>query len=119
MSEEETAAKIEFKDDSEKTLTLLVIVLSVVAGFIAPLIIWVLKKDSLSDTAKQIIRKLLNFELTLLCVCILFLISVLGQLLAILGAPLVWIINVVYCIMAAIAISNSSDVKFPSYEFIK
>ena len=108
-----------FKDESEKTLVLLIVILSIIAGFITPLVLWVIKKSELSEYAQNFIKNLLNFELTLLCVCVLFLIPFIGPILGTLGGPIVWIINVIYCIMAAMAITNSKDISLPSYKFIK
>ena len=98
-----------FKDESEKTLILLIVILSIISGFIAPLVLWLLKKNELSDFAKNIIRKLLNFELTLLCLCILFIIPFIGPIISYIGGPFVWIVNVIYCIMCAMAVTNSRE----------
>ncbi len=108
-----------FKDESEKTLVLLIVILSIVTGFLAPLILWLLKKPELSDYAKILTKRLLNFELTLLCVCILFLVPFIGPMISFIGGPLIWIINVIYCIMYAIAIANSKEISLPGYQFIK
>ena len=107
-------------DDNEKTLVLLTLILSIIVGFLAPLIIWALKKNEMNDYSRNVVRKLLNFELTLACIGLIFLIPIIGQLLAIVGAPIVWILNIVYCILAVIKISNFEDVNFPiSFNFIK
>ena len=118
MTNKETKSDL-FKDESEKTLVLLIVILSMITGFLASLVVWALKKDELGENARNFVRNLLNFELTLLCVCVLFIIPFIGPLLAYLGAPGLWVVNVVYCIMAAVAISNSKTLSLPSYEFIK
>ena len=116
---EDNSKNILFKDESEKTLVLLITILSIITGFIAPLVLWIFKKNELSDFSKNFVRKLLNFELTLLCVCIIFLIPFIGPIISVIGGPAVWIINIIYCIIAAIAVSDSKEANLPSYKFIK
>lgn len=111
--------KIKFKDESEKTLILLVVILSIISGFLASICLWAIQKDSLSHDAKNFTRNLLNFELSILCICAIFIIPVIGPAIGYFGAPVLWVVNVVYCIMAAVAISESKALKLPCYEFIK
>jgi uncharacterized protein len=82
-----------------------------VFSFIPALIVWVLKKDHsayLGDQAKEA----LNFQITILIAT--FIASILVWLLigfALL--PIIWIANVVLCIIAAIATSKGETYRYP------
>ena len=82
-----------------------------VFSFIPALIVWILKKDEsayLSDQAKEA----LNFQITVLIAT--FVASILIWLLigfALL--PIIWIANVVLCIIAAIACSKGETYRYP------
>lgn len=82
-----------------------------VFSFIPSLIVWILKKDDsvyLGDQAKEA----LNFQITMLIAqfiaCILVWILI-GFLLI----PLVWIFNIVFCIIAAISTSKGETYRYP------
>lgn len=95
----------------DKTIAILTHLSGIVFGFIVPLVVWLIKKDSsafLSDHAKEA----LNFQITVL---IGFLGSFVLTFVAIglLLMPLVWLANIVFCIVAAIKVSNGEAYRYP------
>jgi uncharacterized protein len=82
-----------------------------VFSFIPALIVWILKKDDsayLSDQAKEA----LNFQITILIAT--FIASILIWLLigfALL--PIIFLVNIVFCIIAAIATSKGETYRYP------
>jgi len=101
----------------EKTMAILAHILCVVAGFLAPLIIYLVKKDSPYVQAHA--KESLNFQLTVLIayiVCVILMILLIGLL-------LVWLVmigNLVLVIIATIKASENKMYKYPfSIKFIK
>lgn len=101
----------------EKTLALLAHILSLVAGFIAPLVIYLAKKDSPYVQAHA--KESLNFQLTMLIayiVCFILMIVLIGILLMV----LVGIANLVLVIVASIRASENKIYRYPfSIKFVK
>ncbi len=64
----------------EKTMSILSHVLTLIAGFIAPLIVYLIKKDQSTFIAYHA-RESLNFQITVLIVIIILAITVIGILL--------------------------------------
>jgi uncharacterized protein len=96
----------------EKTLAILSHILTFVGGFIAPLIIYLIKKDEsefVSDHAKES----LNFQITL-CIC--FIISFILMIILI-GIFLVWILGILDLILVIIATIRASEGKLYRYPF--
>lgn len=89
----------------------------ILLGVFAPLITWATKKDELQGKEKDIIRKMLNFEITLLIVCVLInFIPLIGLIICmILG-----VVNIVIAIIGYGALSNDKEFNPPmTYHFIK
>jgi uncharacterized protein len=82
-----------------------------VFSFIPALIVWILKKDEsayLSDQAKEA----LNFQITILIAS--FVASILIWLLiGFVLLPIIWLVNLVFCIIAAIATSKGETYRYP------
>ena len=92
----------------EKTMALLSHVLTFVAGFIAPLIIYLIKKDE-SPFVTAHAKESLNFQITVFLAIIVLFISVIGIL-------LVWLVGIaalVLVIMATIKASEGKLYKYP------
>jgi uncharacterized Tic20 family protein len=101
----------------EKTMAILSHILCLVAGFIAPLIIYLVKKESPYVTAHA--KESLNFQLTMLIAVI-----VSGILMILLiGFLLLWllgIVNLVFIIIATIRASENKIYHYPfSIKFVK
>ena len=82
-----------------------------VFSFIPGLIVWILKKDDsayLGDQAKEA----LNFQITIALA--MFVASILVWLLiGFILVPVVWILNIVFCIIAAISTSKGETYRYP------
>jgi len=96
----------------EKTLAILSHILTLVAGFIAPLVIFLIKKDEskfVSDHAKES----LNFQITV------FLGFIVGIILmiVIIGILLIWAICILDLILVIIATVRASEGKIYRYPF--
>lgn len=80
-------------------------------SFIPALIVWLLKKEDSEYIAAQA-KEALNFQITLLLaqfVAYVLVFILLGFIL--LG--LIWLFNIVFCIMAAISSSKGEDCRYP------
>ena len=98
-------------ENEEKTF-LIVASLGAIAGFILPLIMWVLKKEEFSDYTKKFLADILNFELLLLIISI-----GLGFVPFIrwLAAPILFILNLVVVLRCFSAIRERKEYNFPLY----
>lgn len=85
--------------------------LAILTGWLAPLIIWLIKKDSspfINDQGKE----LLNFQITVfvaMLICGALTIVIIGCFLL----PVVVIANLVLSIMGAIAVNKGTAYRFP------
>ncbi len=99
----------------EKTMGILSHILTLVLGFIAPLVIYLIKKDESSYIADQA-RESLNFQLTLVLACIVLAVTIIGIL-------LIWpvvIVGWVFVIIATIRASEGKKYRYPfNIRFIK
>ena len=94
----------------EKTLAILSHILAIVSSFIAPLIIYLIKKDESPYVAEHA-KESLNFQITM---CILWIIS--GILIIVLiGLLLIWILYFVNLILVIIATIKASENKMYRY----
>jgi uncharacterized Tic20 family protein len=82
-----------------------------VFSFVPGLLVWILKKEDspyLADQAKEA----LNFQISVLIAY--FIAGILVWLLiGFLLLPLVWIVNIVFCIIAAISTSKGETYRYP------
>ncbi len=102
----------------DRTMAILAHVLCIVAGFIAPLVIYLVKKDS-SAYATAHAKEALNFQLTMLVAYIVSFI-LMFVLIGILLMVLVSLANLVLIIIATIKASENKLYKYPfSIKFIK
>ena len=82
-----------------------------VFSFIPGLLVWILKKDDSAYIADQA-KEALNFQITVMLA--MFLASVLVWLLiGIVLIPIVWLLNIVFCIIAAISTSKGETYRYP------
>ena len=93
----------------EKTMALLSHVLTLVpgVGFLAPLIIYLIKKDESSFIAAQA-KESLNFQITLYIV-------IFGLFITIIGIFLIWIIAIVALVLVIIASLRANEGKLYRY----
>ncbi|MGB7815327.1 MAG: DUF4870 domain-containing protein [Methylotenera sp.] len=82
-----------------------------VFSFIPGLLVWVLKKDDNAYIADQA-KEALNFQITVLIAQ--FIAGVLAIILiGFLFMGIIWILNVVFCIIAAISTSKGETYRYP------
>ena len=92
----------------EKTLAILSHALTLAVGFLAPLIIYLFKKDESSFVTKHA-KESLNFQITIFIIIAVLFITIIGIL-------LVWIVGIlalVFVIMATIKASEGKLYKYP------
>ncbi len=89
---------------------------AILLGFIAPLIAYACK-DNLQQQDRAIIASFLNFELSLLIIClVLNFVPAIGHLLSL----AFWVVNIIYSLQAYTAAKTGSNFNAPSfYEFVK
>jgi uncharacterized Tic20 family protein len=103
----------------DKTTAILVHIGSIFFSWLAPLIIYLVKKDDPDRFTVDHAREALNFQLTLLVAYIgCFILSF-----VLIGLFLFWVVmlgNLVLCIIAAVKASNGLDYRYPmTIRFIK
>jgi uncharacterized Tic20 family protein len=94
-----------------KNMAMLAHILGFFTSVIGPLIIWLMKKDE-HPYIEQQAREALNFQITVLIAGavagVLTLVCV-GVILAV----IIPIVDIIFCIMAAVAASNGKDYRYP------
>lgn len=97
----------------DRTLALITHLSGILLSFIVPLVIWLTNKDKadkawLNDQAKEA----LNFQITIVIayvICMVLAIIVIGGLLM----PVVWLINIIFCILAGIKANEGVAYRYP------
>ena len=93
----------------EKTMALLSHILTIVAPVLAPLIIYLIKKDESAFIAEHA-KESLNFQITMFIICFLLVITIIGIL-------IVWIIALLALVFVIIATLRASEGKLYKYPF--
>lgn len=82
-----------------------------VFSFIPGLIVWILKKDDSAYIADQA-KEALNFQITILIAS--FIAGILIWLIiGFILLPIIWLLNVIFCIIAAVASSKGEAYRYP------
>ena len=116
MGEEQTPSVAPTPD--EKTMGILSHILCIVGGFIAPLIIYLIKKDESAYIREQS-KEALNFQLTML-ICYIVSWILIFVFIGIIFVFLVIILNLVLIIIATIKASEGKLYKYPiNFRLIK
>jgi len=103
---------INVPSNDEKNIATITHLAGTVFSFIPALIVWLLKKDDSAFVADQA-KEALNFQITV-AVAMFIAGSILTWLLigfAIM--PVIWIANIILCILAAIATSKGETYRYP------
>ncbi|MFW6456742.1 MAG: DUF4870 domain-containing protein [Planctomycetota bacterium] len=110
-TQEGPAGAPETSTKDERTMAMLAHLLGIVAGFLGPLIIWMIKKDE-SEFVDDQGKEALNFQLTLL---IGYAASVVLSFLCIgvLVGPAVWIVGLIFSIMGATTANKGESYRYP------
>ena len=97
----------------DRNLAMLTHLSGIILGFIVPLIVWLINKD---NSAKSYLteesKEALNFQLTVLIgyvICWVLTFILIGALLWF----VVWILNLVFCILAAVQVSSKGSYRYP------
>lgn len=93
----------------EKTLALLAHILTFVFPLLAPLIIYLIKKDESSFVAYHA-KESLNFQITLFIVCIILFITIIGIL-------LLWVVGIIGVVLVIVATIRAAEGKLYRYPF--
>jgi uncharacterized Tic20 family protein len=97
------------KDDC--TMAMLAHLLGIFFGFVPSLVIWLIKKDESSFATAQA-KEALNFQITLIigwAIAFALTFILIGAFLF----PVLWILNLVFCIIAAVAASKGQAYRYP------
>ena len=97
----------------DRTIALITHLSGIVAGFIVPLIMWLINKDKpekswLTDQSKES----LNFQITILIayvICVVLSAVLIGAFLM----PIVWLVNLVFCILGGVASNKGESYRYP------
>lgn len=93
----------------EKNLALLSHVITIVSSFLAPLVIYLIKKDESAFVAAHA-KESLNFQITVFIICFILAITIIGLL-------LVWLIAILALIFVIVATIRASEGKLYRYPF--
>ncbi|HTV85934.1 MAG TPA: DUF4870 domain-containing protein [Dyella sp.] len=98
---------------NDRNLAMLTHLSGLLFYFIVPLIVWLVHKDR-TDKAYMVgeAKEALNFQLTITLaafVCCILQIVLIGFLLM----PVLWIVNAVFCILAAVKVSSDGHYRYP------
>lgn len=93
----------------EKTMAILSHILTLVAPILAPLIIYLIKKDE-SKFVTFHAKESLNFQITVMLI-------VIGLFITIIGIVLVWIVGIAALVLVIIATIKASEGKLYKYPF--
>ena len=105
------STEITVPNSNDKNIVTITHLGGILFSFIPSLIVWLLKKDDSEYIAAQA-KEALNFQITLLLaqfVAYVLIFILVGFLL--LG--LIWIFNIVFCIIAAISSSKGENYRYP------
>lgn len=85
--------------------------LGIVASFVGPLVIWLIKKDE-SKRVDAEAKEAINFQLTLLIGYVIGMVTA-GICIGMLILPAVWICAVIFGIMGAVAAADNKPYRYP------
>jgi len=108
LGEETTPAFTPTSD--EKTMAILSHILTLVSSFLAPLIIYLIKKDD-SPYAAEHAKESLNFQITM---AILFIVSCI-LIFILIGILLIWLLSIANLVLVIIATVKASENKMYRY----
>ena len=97
----------------DRSLAMLTHLSGILLGFIVPLIIWLTNKDK-AEKAWLIeqSKEALNFQIMIAIAyvaCMILAIIIIGGLLM----PVVWLVNLVFCILAGVAVNKGESYRYP------
>lgn len=97
----------------DRNIALITHLSGIIFSFIVPLIVWLIHKDRADKTyLNGQAKEALNFQITVLigyAICCILMWIVIGFLLA----WLLWILDLIFCIVAAVKVSNGENYRYP------
>lgn len=105
----ETIVAAPDKDDCN--IAMLAHLLGIFTGFLGALVVWLVKKESSAYIAQESVEAL-NFQLTVMIgyvICSVLTVVLIG----IVMFPLLYIVNIVFCILGAVASSKGTGYRYP------
>ncbi|MBR6298628.1 MAG: DUF4870 domain-containing protein [Candidatus Gastranaerophilales bacterium] len=111
---------IEFKDDTDRIIIVAMFICCFFPLlFIPPLVVILLLKKFISEKSYNIAKAFFNFQLLMFLISLIFVIPVVGWMLAIVAAPILYIANIVIIILALCSIIKGGEMKIPvPFEFV-
>jgi len=107
----ETSNMDKTPSNDDKNIATITHIGGTVFSFVPALIVWILKKDEnqyIEDQAKEA----LNFQITMVLAYMLA--GVLSWILiGLIFFPIIWVLNIVFCIIAAISTSKGETYRYP------
>ena len=101
---------------NEKNLVILATLGTIILGIIASLIAWFVGGKDLQSHNKEILRQLLNFQITIAIVGFLVnLIPFVGQFIFL----VIFVVSIVYAVKGFNASNKNTEFKAPSFEIVK
>ncbi len=97
--------------DEDRNLAMLAHILGIVTGWVGPLIIYLVAGAD-KPFAKKQGAEALNFQITVLIAYVVSWILMFVMIGFVLF-PVVWVVNLVFCIMAAMAVNRGEDYRYP------
>lgn len=97
--------------NNDRNIAVLAHVGGILFGFIPALIIWLMKKDESPYVAAQS-KEALNFQL-FIALCFLVSAILIFLLIGILLIWLVWLTDIIFCIIAAVKASGGENYRYP------
>ncbi len=97
--------------DDQRVMAILTHILGLFTSFVGPLVIFLIA-DETKPFAKEHAKESLNFQITVILGGIISAILTI-VLIGILGFIAVYVANLVFCIMAAVAASNNQEYRYP------
>jgi len=102
-----------FEGNDDKNLAMLTHLSGILFSIIVPLIVWLINKDKADKTYLiNESKEALNFQITVLLgyvICWILTVILIGAFLHI----LLWILNIVFCILAAVKVSQTGTYRYP------
>lgn len=97
----------------DKNLAMLTHLSGIIFSVIVPLIVWLIHKDRADKTYLVTeAKEALNFQITVLIgyvICWILTFILIGALLT----PLLWLANLIFCIVAAVRVSSDGSYRYP------
>lgn len=99
--------------NDDKNIAMLSHLSGIIFSIIVPLIVWLIHKDR-SDKAYLVTeaKEALNFQITVLIgyvICWMLTFILIGAFLT----PILWLLNLVFCIIAAVKVSSTGSYRYP------